>query len=254
MIFKVILLSFFTFVLLQANAQETSRDIIKTNNGEISIYPILHSSMVITSHNKTIIIDPHKDANLYKNYPNPTIILITDIHGDHLDIETLEALETSNTLFIVPLAVADKLPVNYRNRTLVLDNRQGVHRNDFFITAVAMYNLPETENSRHPKGRGNGYVLTIDNKKIYISGDTSATKEMSMLYDIDIAFVCMNLPYTMDIYEAADAVLGFKPEIVYPYHYRGKNGSSDVNEFKKIVNKQNPSIKVRLKNWYPEIK
>ena len=99
-----------------------------------------------------------------------------------------------------------------------------------------MYNLPaSTTDPRHPKGRGNGYVLSVGGKKIYLSGDTQGIPEMRALTGIDIAFVCMNLPYTMDINEAADAVLAFKPHIVYPYHYRGQGGFSDVAAFKAKV-------------------
>ena len=111
-----------------------------------------------------------------------------------------------------------------------------------------MYNLPEASDSRHPKGRGNGYVLEIGDDNIYISGDTEDIPEMRRLKDIDVAFVCMNLPYTMDIDQAASAVLDFKPEIVYPYHHRGQ----DINAFKKMVEGKNKFIDVRVRNWYPE--
>jgi len=114
-----------------------------------------------------------------------------------------------------------------------------------------MYNLPEDANSKHPKGRGNGYLLSIDNKHIYISGDTEDILEMRMLRNIDIAFICMNLPYTMDINQAANAVLEFQPKIVYPYHYRGKNGYSDITKFKELVNTKNKNIEIRIRNWYP---
>jgi len=114
-----------------------------------------------------------------------------------------------------------------------------------------MYNLPESPTAMHTKGRGNGYVLGIGGKNIYLSGDTQGIPEMRSLKDIDVAFVCMNLPYTMDIKEAADAVLAFKPKIVYPYHYRGQGGLSDVNGFKSLVDAGNQKIEVRLRNWYP---
>lgn len=115
------------------------------------------------------------------------------------------------------------------------------------VKAVPMYNLPQTMDSRHAKGRGNGYLLTIGGKSIYISGDTEDIPEMRALEDVDIAFVCMNLPYTMDINQAASAVLEFKPSIVYPYHHRGQ----DINAFKKLVNNKNRKIDVRVRNWYP---
>jgi L-ascorbate metabolism protein UlaG (beta-lactamase superfamily) len=114
-----------------------------------------------------------------------------------------------------------------------------------------MYNLPEAADASHPKGRGNGYVLTLGGKNVYLSGDTEDIAEMRALRGIDVAFVCMNLPYTMDVPQAAQAVLAFKPGIVYPYHYRGENGLSDVAGFKKTVNAANPKIDVRLRNWYP---
>jgi L-ascorbate metabolism protein UlaG (beta-lactamase superfamily) len=114
-----------------------------------------------------------------------------------------------------------------------------------------MYNLPESQDSRHTKGRGNGYLITLAGKRLYVSGDTEDIPEMRQLKKIDAAFVCMNLPYTMDVKQAADAVLAFKPGIVYPYHYRGQGGLSDINEFKQIVNNKNSKIDVRLLDWYP---
>lgn len=115
-----------------------------------------------------------------------------------------------------------------------------------------MNNLPETDDSRHPKGRGNGYVLNMGGQRLYISGDTEDIPEMRALQNIDVAFVCMNMPYTMTVEQAADAVLAFKPKVVYPFHYRGQGGLSDVDHFKELVNKGNEGIDVRLRNWYPQ--
>ena len=114
-----------------------------------------------------------------------------------------------------------------------------------------MYNLREEALKFHEKGRGNGYILNIGGKRIYISGDTEDIPEMRSLNDIDIAFVCMNLPWTMSVENAASAVLDFKPEVVYPYHYRGTNGLSDIQNFKEIVEESSTEIDVRLLNWYP---
>lgn len=116
------------------------------------------------------------------------------------------------------------------------------------IRAVPMYNLPDDDESRHPKGWGNGYILTLGEENIYFSGDTEDIPEMRELEDIDIAFVCMNLPYTMDVEQAASAVLDFQPAIVYPYHHRGQ----DIREFRKLVNRDNERIEVRLRDWYPD--
>ena len=117
-----------------------------------------------------------------------------------------------------------------------------------------MYNLREEALKFHTKGRGNGYVLTINEERIYFSGDTEDIPEMRNLKNIDKAFVCMNLPYTMTVESAADAVLAFKPKQVYPYHYRGTQGLSDVAKFKKIVNEKDTSIEVVQWNWYPNRK
>jgi L-ascorbate metabolism protein UlaG (beta-lactamase superfamily) len=112
-----------------------------------------------------------------------------------------------------------------------------------------MYNLSPERQGFHAKGRGNGYLLTLGGARIYISGDTEDIPEMRALKNIDAAFVCMNLPYTMDVEAAADAVLEFKPKVVFPYHYRGKGGMSDLEEFRSLVAKD-PKIEVRLLEWY----
>lgn len=248
---KPILISISLLISFHILAQKPDIDIIKTKNGTLTIQPILHSSLVLTYNNKTIYIDPYGSAKLYKGIKAPDIILITDIHGDHLDQKTLDSIDTSKAIFILPEEVAKKLQKKYGSEMVKLQNKQGVHRLGFFITAIPMYNLPEESNSKHPKGRGNGYLITVDDKQIYISGDTGDIQEMRMLQNIDVAFVCMNLPYTMTVEKAADAVLDFQPKIVYPFHYREKDGFSDVGAFKKLVNSKNKTIEVRLKNWYP---
>jgi L-ascorbate metabolism protein UlaG (beta-lactamase superfamily) len=112
-----------------------------------------------------------------------------------------------------------------------------------------MYNLTKERLNFHNKGRGNGYVLTINQKRIYISGDTEDIAEMRSLKNIDYAFICMNLPYTMTVEQAASAVMEFKPKVVIPYHYRGKGMISDVQRFKHLVSK-NKAIEVKLLDWY----
>lgn len=184
---------------------------------------------------------------MYKSFGAPDIILITDIHGDHMDLKALEALNTKKAIVVAPQAVAMQLPLSARENLVILNNGMQTSQLAIMIKAVPMYNLPEAADSRHTKGRGNGYLMTIGGKSIYISGDTEDIPEMRALEDVDVAFVCMNLPYTMDINQAASAVLEFKPAIVYPYHHRGQ----DINEFKKLVNDKSRKIEVRLKNWYP---
>lgn len=227
-------------------------DQIKTNKGMLTIHPVLHGSLAMQWDGKTIYVDPYGGAEAFAGIAAPDMILLTDIHGDHLDMKTLEAIETSKAVIVAPQAVVDKLPEPMKQKAVVLSNGAKTEQLGISIEAIPMYNLPETEDSRHVKGRGNGYVLTIGNKRVYISGDTEDIPEMRELKNIDVAFVSMNLPYTMDIDQAASAALDFRPRVIYPYHYRGQGGLSDVEAFKKKVDAGNKNIEVRLRNWYPE--
>ncbi len=226
-------------------------DKIETQKGSLVITPILHATLVIEWDNKTIFVDPYGGADLFAGFSDPDMIIITDIHGDHLHMETLNGLNAKKASIIAPKAVADQLPAGISKELVVLSNGDKTNTLQIGIEALPMYNLPETDDSRHPKGRGNGYILEMGGKRIYLSGDTEGIPEMRNLKNIDVAFVCMNVPYTMDINQAADAVLDFKPKIVYPYHYRGQGGLSDVEKFKELVEKGNQGIEVRLRKWYP---
>ncbi|PIB37344.1 MBL fold metallo-hydrolase [Reichenbachiella sp. 5M10] len=222
---------------------------LTTETTEVTVTPIRHATMQITYGEVVMVTDPH-DMEGVDDLQAPTLVLITDIHGDHLDIEALRALGAQGTTIVAPQAVADKLSAEF-GQVIVLANGDTQLVQGVAIEAVPMYNLPEDESSRHPKGRGNGYVLTMGGKRIYISGDTEDIEEMRALSSIDLAFVCMNLPYTMDVDAAADAVLAFKPKVVVPYHYRGKGGLSDVDRFKSIVGAGSDQVEVVLLNWYP---
>lgn len=244
--------TFFSLLLIcgVAFCQLPSSDVIETSRGPLTLQPLNHATMAFTWQGKTIYTDPNGGAMTFEGVAAPDLILITDIHGDHFNPETLEAINTDKATLIVPQAVADKLSDNLKKKAVVLANGQTKSVMDITIMAVPMYNLPESPETRHPKGRGNGYVLSFGNKKVYVSGDTSGIPEMRALKGIDVAFICMNLPYTMDIQEASQAVLDFKPKVVYPYHYRGQNGLSDTEAFRKMVNDKNKNIDVRLRNWY----
>ena len=246
---RFFLLTLLSLAALQICAQPET---IPTPEGNITITPILHSTMVIEWDGKTIFYDPYGGGERFAAFSAPDLVLITDIHGDHLHKETLESLDLSETELVAPQAVVGQLEgISFQN-IRALANGEQTEWNGILVEALPMYNLPETDDSRHPKGRGNGYLLTIGGKRIYLSGDTEDIPEMRQLQDIDLAFVCMNLPYTMSIDQAADAVLAFRPKVVYPFHYRGKGGFSDVEAFKALVQKGNPEIEVRLLDWYPE--
>lgn len=234
-----------------APAPRAAADQIATKKGPLTVQPITHGSVVLSWNGKTIYVDPYGGAAAYAGLAAPDVVLITDIHPDHLDPQTLAGLSVGKALMIVPQAVATKLPAEYKARVRVLRNGQKLDTLGMTVSAIPMYNLPEAPDAMHPKGRGNGYVLGLGGKNVYLSGDTEDTPEMRALQNIDVAFVCMNLPYTMDVQQAAQGVLAFKPGIVYPYHYRGQNGLSDVASFQKTVNAANKKIDVRLRNWYP---
>jgi L-ascorbate metabolism protein UlaG (beta-lactamase superfamily) len=180
----------------------------------------------------------------------PDYILITDIHGDHMDAQTLKDLDLTEVTVVAPRAVIDKLPELKTKELIVMNNGETRQLAGITIEAIPMYNLRKEALKYHEKGRGNGYVLTLGMERIYISGDTEDIPEMRNLKNIDIAFVCMNLPYTMTVESAARAVLEFKPKKVYPYHYRGTEGMSDVDNFKKLVNTGNTDIEIVQLNWY----
>jgi len=224
-----------------------AQDIIQTKGGDLTITPILHGTLVLEYQNQTIYVDPYGGAEVFEGMNPPDIILITDIHGDHHNQKTLDALDVSGAKFVVPQVVADKLPKDWASQTVVIGNGETKEVNNIQIEALPMYNLPESEDSRHTKGRGNGYVLTFADKRFYISGDTEDIPEMRALKNIDVAFVCMNMPYTMNVEQAADAVAEFQPRVVYPYHYRGRPDMSDTEQFRKLVNKAAPKVEVRLR-------
>lgn len=217
-----------------------------------AIYPIEHASLVLNWDGAIIYVDPVGKKDAFLKYHEPDMILITDIHPDHLDIPILESVVVEMTSIFAPQAVYDKLPKALKNNTKIIGNGEKAKDYEIAIEAIPMYNLRKEALKYHKKGRGNGYVLEKDGKRVYISGDTEDIPEMRNLKNIDIAFVCMNLPYTMTVEKAAEAVLAFKPQTVYPYHYRGENGLSDVAKFKALVEAGNPDIKVTQLDWYPK--
>ena len=248
---KLVFVLFFSLIVKFAQSQLVQADHEKVKDGELTIQPVTHATLVLSYNKKNIYIDPTGGADAFKGLAAPNLVVITDIHGDHLDTATIKAINTADAILVVPQAVANKLPATTdKQKVVILQNGDKRDMAGISIAAIPMYNLPEAPDARHIKGRGNGYLLTIGAKNIYISGDTEDIPEMRALKSIDIAFVCMNLPYTMDVDQAAQGVLVFKPKVVYPYHYRGQ----DVNTFKTLVNAGDKNIDVRLRNLYPAAK
>ena len=224
----------------------------RTDSTNIEITPISHATAVFHWNDAVFYLDPVGGAEAFKNMDKPDFILVTDIHGDHMNAETLTAIEADSAKIIVPKAVQEKLPEELQSRLVVMNNGETINHEGFQIEAIAMYNLPESKDAMHVKGRGNGYILESNGERLYIAGDTEDVPEMRNLENIDVALVPMNLPYTMPIENAAEGVLAFQPNKVIPYHYRGKDGYADVEEFKRMVNAENEKIEVELLNWYPE--
>lgn len=211
---------------------------------DLEFHPIKHATFVIQSKAATIYVDPVGDLKLFDKYPKPDIILITDIHRDHLNKEVVDKIKQPDTLIICTEDVEKQL-----KKGKILNNGENLNHNGIIIEAIPAYNLTPERSKFHPKGRGNGYIISISGKIVYISGDTEDIPEMKSLENIDYAFVCMNLPYTMTEDQAASAVLAFRPKVVFPYHYRGKNGFSDIEKFKTTVEKAGHT-QVKLLTWY----
>lgn len=221
-------------------------DTFKTMGGEISIHPIAHASFVMKTPAGVIYNDPVGGADKYSDVPDADLILLTHHHGDHYDPETLAAIVKDKTVMVANPTVYEKLSDDMKAKTTQMSNGDNGETLGLPITAIPAYNVTEDRLKYHPKGRDNGYVLTIDGLRVYIAGDTEGTPEMRALKDIDLAFVPMNLPYTMDVSQAADAVKDFAPKVVYPYHYR----DSDPEEFAKMLADTGAATEVRMGPWY----
>jgi L-ascorbate metabolism protein UlaG (beta-lactamase superfamily) len=227
-------------------------EMIAADKGDITIHPFHHASVMLDWNGVSLLVDPAPPqggtppadpAAEYKAAGTPDIILVTHEHPDHFNPEILQAVAGDDTVLIAPQDVVDKLPDALKPKAKVMANGDTMEVDGIAIAAVPAYNTTPDRTKFHPKGRDNGYVLTLGGKKVYIAGDTEDTPEMRALTGIDVAFLPMNLPYTMDIDHAADAVKAFKPAIVIPYHY----GQSDVNAFKTMVG---DAADVRLLKWY----
>jgi L-ascorbate metabolism protein UlaG (beta-lactamase superfamily) len=240
---KLLLMLLCTLFAIVPLARAADTQVIPTSAGPVKITPLYHASTLIEAGGKTIYLDPAKPAKL-SGLPKADLILITDIHGDHMDPASIKEVSKAETEILAPPAVVQTVTAAKPMGNGETKNWQG-----WTIDAVPAYNLkrgPAPGKLFHDKGRGNGYVLTYGGKRFYFSGDTEGVPEMRALKNIDVAFVCMNLPYTMPPGEAADAVKTFHPKIVIPYHYRG----SDLSVFAKGL--EGTGIEVRLLEWYPK--
>jgi L-ascorbate metabolism protein UlaG (beta-lactamase superfamily) len=212
-----------------------------TDQGPVRLTVINHASLMIEHGSQVIHVDP-VGAGRYEGLPQADLILITHAHSDHLDAAAVAKLSKPGTVVLGPEIVAKSLP-----GTTIIRNGETKTVGPTTVEAVPAYNLkrgPSPGTLYHPKGVGNGYVTTFAGRRCYIAGDTEAIPEMKLLKDIEVAFLPMNLPYTMTPQEAAEAALSFMPKVVYPYHDRG----TDLAVFQKAL--EGSGIQVRIRDWY----
>jgi len=225
-------------------AQETTMtDTLATSAGDLLIHPIDHASLVLEWDGKTIYADPVGGASLYEGLPAPSAILITHGHGDHFDVPTLQAIAGSAPI-IANADVFAKLPEELKANATAMANGEEGSLLDIPVRAIPAHNTTADRMQYHPVGVGNGYILTMGDALVYIAGDTEPTEDMLALQGISLAFLPMNLPYTMTPQQAVEAINTFKPGVVYPYHY----GKSDLSPLETDVDE---AVEVRLRNWYP---
>jgi L-ascorbate metabolism protein UlaG (beta-lactamase superfamily) len=215
-------------------------DKITTSAGIVEMHFIGHGSLMFKINGYVIYFDPVKSSGDYRFLPKADMILVTHEHGDHFDPSLLQDLKKPGTLLLLNQNSASKV-----NWGMVMKNGDRQEFNNIIVEAVPAYNIVNEKapgQPFHPKGEGNGYVLTIGGKRIYIAGDTENTPEMKSLRKIDVAFLPMNLPYTMTPEMVADAATAFKPKILYPYH----TGETDTHKIVDLL--KDSGIDVRIRN------
>ncbi len=225
---------------LPARGGEFEKDTVQTTAGPLEITFIGHGTLMMTWNGKTIHIDPYGALADYSKLPKADLVLITHHHGDHFDLKALDLVSTDRTVILLTRLCAEKA-----GKGIVMANGDTRKVLGISIEAIPAYNIVHKRPDGtpfHPKGEGNGYILTFGSTRLYVAGDTENTPEMKALKRIDIAFLPMNLPYTMTPAQVADAARAFRPKVLYPYHY----GDTDTGELLKLL-KGEKGIAVRIR-------
>ncbi len=234
--FLTIMLGAIMTVSVVYGQKEFQEDVIQTSGGDLKITFIGHGSLMFTFAGKVIHIDP--TTMIYPDYgllPKADLILVTHEHGDHLDAKAIDAIRTADTRIVGNAASAKTV-----SDAIIMKNGDIQTVAGISIEAVPAYNL---EKPFHPKGNGNGYVLTFGDKRIYVAGDTENVPEIKALKGIDVAFLPMNQPYTMTPEQVADVAKAIRPKVLYPYHF----GNTDTGALVELL-KDEPEIEVRIRD------
>jgi L-ascorbate metabolism protein UlaG (beta-lactamase superfamily) len=233
---KVLLFAFFTSLALTLFAQkQLQEDVLKTSGGDLKITCVGHGTLMFTFGGKIIHVDPVSSYADYSQLPKADLLLITHEHGDHLDAKAIQAISTGKTVLVVNQGSSKALPA-----ATIMKNGETQTFAGFKVEAVAAYNPGK---AFHPKGNGNGYIITFGDKRVYVAGDTENIPEMKDLKQIEVAFLPMNLPYTMTPEQVAEAARTFGPKILYPYHF----GNSDTAALANLL-KDEKGIEVRVRD------
>jgi L-ascorbate metabolism protein UlaG (beta-lactamase superfamily) len=227
-----------------AEARVVAGDHLVTTNGDVVIQPRNHATFVMQWSGKLIYVDPVPAAS-YTGLPKADLILVTHSHSDHFSTASIDAVKGPDAVIIAPQTVYNNLTAAQKATAIVLG--YGASTNVLGLKVEAIY----AYNSNHSRlGFGNGYVVTLGGKRIYISGDTGNAPEIRALTDIDVAFLCMNQPYTLTVSDATNVIHAMRPKVVYPYHYRDSSGSTaSAATFKRWLN-PDLGVEVRLRKWY----
>ena len=235
---------FLTIIIIAMTIPVSSQDlpafdIINTSAGIVEMHFIGHGSLMFKVNSFVIYFDPVRSSGSYDNLPKADLILVTHEHGDHLDVKLIDDLKKQGTMLLCNEISASKVPWAM---TMKAGDKKEI--NNIVVEAVPAYNIVNERapgQPFHPKGAGVGYILTIGDKKFYIAGDTENTPEMKALRNIDVAFLPMDLPYTMTLEMVADAARAFKPEILYPYHF----GETNTDKITNLLNDTDIIIRIR---------
>ena len=215
-------------------------DTITAPDGDLTITFIGHGTLIFTWEGLVVHVDPWSRLADYSELPGADIILVTHEHGDHLDAEAIEILTSDRTEVVITAACLEDVAAG-----IVMNNGDTVMVKGIGIVAVPAYNIEHKRKNGepfHPKGRGNGYIVTFGGTRVYIAGDTENIPEMKEISGIDVAFLPVNLPYTMTPAMAADAALSFRPRILYPYHF----GDTKISELAELLG-SSEDIEVRIR-------